>query len=75
VIALVGSLLMNALSSDVNGFEIMEVEDAIAQPIQAEVCAIVTAMPGAEDTDGMLALLGSDPLQVIRDLEATAANI
>jgi hypothetical protein len=45
------------------------------EPSRAEVCAIVTTMPDAEDTDEFLALLMTDRAQVIVDLEATASNM
>lgn len=44
-------------------------------PSRAEVCAIVTTMPSAEDTDGMLALLDTTRQEVIADLEAMRSNM
>ncbi|MEO1067899.1 MAG: hypothetical protein AAFW95_02080 [Cyanobacteria bacterium J06638_6] len=45
------------------------------EPSRAEVCAIVTTMPDAEDTDRFLALLMTDRAQIISDLEATSSNM
>lgn len=44
-------------------------------PSSEEVCAIVTAMPGAEDTDKLLDLLDTERSQVITDLEAMSSNM
>ena len=44
-------------------------------PSRAEVCAIVTSMPSADDTDRMLSLLDTDRQGVISDLEAMRINM
>ena len=44
-------------------------------PSRAEVCAIVTSMPRAEDTDYLLSLLETDRQGVITDLETTRSNM
>lgn len=44
-------------------------------PSRAEVCAVVTTMPGAENTDGLLALLRTDRSQTISDLTAMKTNM
>ncbi|MBE9139799.1 DUF4377 domain-containing protein [Nodosilinea sp. LEGE 07088] len=46
-----------------------------ASPSRAEVCAVVTTMPDAGDTDALLTLLGTDREGVITDLEAMSANM
>jgi hypothetical protein len=42
---------------------------------RGDVCAIVTTMPSAADTDEMLALLDTDRTGVLTDLEAMSANM
>ncbi|NEQ47755.1 MAG: hypothetical protein F6K00_31185 [Leptolyngbya sp. SIOISBB] len=49
--------------------------DAHMSPSSAEVCAIVTSMPNAENTDEFLSLLDTSRQNVITDLEAMRSNM
>lgn len=51
------------------------IADAHLAPSSAEVCEIVTSMPGAEDTEEFLSLLDLTRQDVITDLEATRSNM
>jgi uncharacterized lipoprotein YbaY len=77
-IAALVTLLMSGLSPQTAVAETPQlIADAHAEmpPSNAEVCAIVTDMPGAEDTDAFLSLLDTTRQDVVADLEAMRSNM
>ena len=71
------TLLMATLTSSSAVAETPRLADAhlAMSPSSAELCAIVTTMPDAEDTDEFLALLDTTREDIIADLEATRSNM
>ena len=71
------TLLMATLTSPSAVAETPRLADAhlAMSPSSAEVCAIVTTMPDAEDTNEFLARLATARADVIADLEATRSNM
>ncbi len=48
---------------------------SVIMPSGDDVCAIVTSMPGAKNTEELLSLLKTNRKEVIEDLEAMKANM
>ena len=48
---------------------------SVIMPSGDDVCAIVTSMPGAKNTEELLSLLRTNRKEVIEDLEAMKANM
>lgn len=72
---------LGVTTATVPSFAALSGQSSLAQaqepvtPGQAEVCAVVTAMPDAADTDELLTLLDTDRAEVIADLEAMSRNM
>ncbi len=49
--------------------------NSVIMPSGEHVCAIVTSMPGAKNTEELLSLLRTNRKEVIEDLEAMKANM